>query len=93
MTYKIIFELIAEILDKPAPRYRATPWMSEIAWRIEHIKKLLTGIKPLITKETVRTAINTYLYSNDKIVKELGFSFLPIKQSINDSCELYTASV
>ena len=93
MTYKKIFELIAEILDKPAPPYRATPWMSEIAWRIEHIKKLLTGIKPLITKETTRTAINTYLYSNDKIVKELDFNFLPIKQSINDSCELYTASI
>jgi len=88
-TYKEIFSFIAEFLDKPAPRYRAAPWMSEIAWRIEHIKKLVTGSKPLITKETTRTAINTYLYSNEKIVEKLDFGFLPIKQSIKDSCELY----
>jgi hypothetical protein len=63
--------------------------MSEIAWRIEFFKSKVTGKKPLITKETARTAGNDYLYSNDKSVKNLEFEYIPIIKSIEDACDYF----
>jgi len=89
LTYKDFFNLIAQYLDKPAPRFEAKQWMSEIAWRVEYIKGLITNTKPLITKETAKTANNTYIYSNKKLIETQGFKFIPIKESVKDSCEYF----
>jgi len=90
--YKQIFDWIAEYYDKPGPKHLANPWKSEIAWRLFHLRKLITGKKPLITKETAQTANNKYFYSNKKILNTIGFQFLPIEQSVKDSCKLFTQS-
>ncbi len=91
--YKQIFDWIATYFGKPGPKHPAGKWMSEIAWRVFHIRKLITNKKPLITKETARTANNEYLYSNKKILGTIDFQFLPLQESVNDSCEFYTKSV
>ena len=89
LDYKTLFEYIAHFLNKPAPRYKANKWMSEIAWRAEFLKSKITGNKPLITKETARTAGNDYIYSNQKSVAELQHNYIPIKNSIEDACNYY----
>ncbi len=63
--------------------------MSEIAWRIEFIKSKVTGKKPLITKETARTAGNEYIYSNQKSVIKLQHTYIPIKKSIENASDYY----
>lgn len=89
LSYKELFEMIAQNLGKSPPAYRASKWMGEIAWRVEHLKGKLTGSKPLITKETANTAANTYKYSNHKITSQLAFQFIPIQQTIKEACDYY----
>lgn len=89
LEYKILFEYIAQFLKKPAPFFRANKWMSEVAWRMEFLKSKLTGKKPLITRETARTASNNYVYSNDKSVSSLDYKYIPIKKSVEDACTYY----
>lgn len=85
--YKKLFGYIAESLNKPYPRYKANKWMSELYWRSEYVKSKLTGKKPLVTKETALTAMNHYSYSNYKLKKQFDYKFIPIKESIKESCE------
>ena len=89
MYYKDLFNLIAKKLGKSPPSYKASKWMGEIAWRLEHIKGKLTGLKPLITKETANTAANIYRYSNNKIINQLDLQFVPIQQTIKEACDYY----
>jgi nucleoside-diphosphate-sugar epimerase len=89
LPYREVFNWIAGATSKPAPSIEATPFLSQVAWRVEHIRKLISGSKPLITKETALTASNIYQYSNTKIKRELNFKFLSVRQSIEDSVAFY----
>lgn len=89
LPYREIFNWIAEAASKPAPSIAASPFISQIAWRVEHIRKILTGSKPLITKETALTANNIYQYTNEKIIEELQFEFLPVHKSVQDAVSFY----
>jgi len=63
--------------------------MGEAMWRYEHLKGNITGTKPLITRETATTARNKYIYSNQKLIKTIGYKFLPVSQSIKEACKFY----
>ncbi len=89
LMYRQIFNWIAEYFKIQKPKYLAGQWMSEIAWRFFHLRKMITSKKPLITKETARTANNKYLYTNKKVLKTLDFQFLPVEQSVVDSCTFF----
>lgn len=92
LKYKTLFEYIARFLNKPAPTLKANKLMSDIAWRAEFVKSKISGKKPLITKETARTASNNYIYSNDKSVKALKFEYIPIIKSVEDACNYYISN-
>lgn len=87
--YKKLFELIAAALGKPAPSIKVNPALSRLAWRVEKLRSMVTGIKPLITRETARTAVQQYRYSNEKIKKELGFEFTPIEETVDHFCRIF----
>lgn len=89
VSYKELFEMIARGLGKSPPTIKASKWMGNIAWRFEHLKGKLTGSKPLITKETATTAANIYKYSSNKIIEQMDFQFIPIQQTIQESCDYY----
>ena len=92
ITYRTLFRYIAKELNKPEPLFKARKWMGELAWRGEYLRYLITRNKPLITKETARTANKIYKYSADKIKNTLGFQFRPVEQTIKDSCKFYLDS-
>jgi len=89
LTYKELFEYIAICLKQQAPKYRAGKWMSGIYWRLEFLKSIISGKKPLVTQETARTANNNYVYSGDKLKAKLNFKYLSIRESINDACAFH----
>jgi nucleoside-diphosphate-sugar epimerase len=76
-------------MGKPSPSIKVGPMLSGLAWRIEKIRSVVTGVKPLITKETAHTAVQHYEYSNEKIKKELGFEFTPIEETIRHFCAIF----
>ena len=89
LSYYDLFSKMLFVYGKKAPAIHATRPLLEVGWRVEKLKSFLTGISPLITKETARTSRNKYNYSSDKIIKALDFTFTSIDKTIKDTCELY----
>ena len=88
-SYKQLFETIAIALNVKQPPYYAGPALSGVTWRILKVASLFTGKAPLITKETAHNANCFYSYSSKKVIKELGFEFIPLEQSVRDTCKLF----
>lgn len=87
-TYKEILTKLAVAFGKKPPHREAKPWMGAIVWRLEHIKSLITGKEPLLTKETTGTAHASTSFSNEKIKKALpGFEFTPADVTIARTCK------
>jgi nucleoside-diphosphate-sugar epimerase len=89
LSYQQVFRLIARFLDAPEPRIKASLWQSEFYWRFEFLRGWLSGKKPLVTRETARTANNTYLYDGTKITRTLPFIYITVEDSIRDACSFY----
>jgi dihydroflavonol-4-reductase len=88
LSYKEVLTKIANTFCKKPPYREAKPWIGEIVWRLEHIKSLITGKEPLLTKETTRTAHATTVFSNEKIKAALpGFTFTPVDETIERTCK------
>lgn len=89
ISYEKLLGLIAQELGVKPPKIKATKFLSGIAWRLEKIRSLITGSTSIITKETARTALSKYFYSNERICKELNYKFIPVDQSIRDTAILF----
>jgi nucleoside-diphosphate-sugar epimerase len=87
--YKKLFEIMAAAFGKPGPSIKVNPALSRLAWRVEKLRSMVTGVKPLITRETAHTAVQHYEYSNEKIKKELGFEFTPIEETVGHFCRIF----
>lgn len=89
-SFKQLFTTIADGFQKKHPTKEATPFLGEVAWRIEKIKAMFTGNKPLLTKESARVAHSKTYFSNQKILAALpGFSFTPLQTAIAAACKKY----
>ncbi len=91
--YKRLFDMIAAGFDKKGPQIYVSPFLSGLSWRSEAVISWLKGRKPLITKETARTAVQHYAYTNDKIRHAIGFEFIPIEETIRHFCGVFKESV
>ena len=89
ISYQELFNLMAENFGVRAPYIKVGKTLSEVAWRIFWLMGKLQGKKPLITKETARTATRKYSYSSKKIIEDLNFKFTPIQDSIKEICNIY----
>ena len=81
VSYRKLFKEIANHLGKKEASIKVTPFLKELAWRTEYFKYLISGVKPLLTKETANQAMTISNYSNQKIC-DLGYTFLPVSDSI-----------
>lgn len=87
IAYKDMFELIARELNVEPPKYKANRFLSEIAWRIEKVKGLLTNTRPLITRDTARTANSKYFFLNKKVKEMLDYEFITLEDSVKDTAK------
>jgi len=83
LKYRDCFDRIAKALGKPKAKIRVTPFLKEIAWRIELVKSFITGKKPLLTKESANSSMRSSSYSTDKIKHALNFKFTDIEVTID----------
>lgn len=92
--FQQLFNTIADRFGKKRPFKEATPFMGEIAWRMERMKSFLTRKKPLLTKETAAVSYTKTYFDNQKILKALpGFSFTPLEESIQKACKKYLDAI
>jgi dihydroflavonol-4-reductase len=88
--FKQLLETMASNFQKMKPYKETTPTLIAIAWRIEKLKSMLNGQRPLLTKESARIAHSKTYFENAKLLAALeGFSFTPLQESIQKACEKY----
>ncbi|MFO7613423.1 MAG: NAD-dependent epimerase/dehydratase family protein [Bacteroidales bacterium] len=93
VTYKRLFDLIAEGFGKKGPQIGVGPVLAGLSWRVEKVLSGIKGRKPLVTRETARTAVQRYEYSNQKILRTLNFEFTPIEETIRHFCDVFRDSL
>jgi len=84
LTFHDFFNQIADNLRVSRPRIIAGKTLMKIAWRFFAIVRLLTGIKPAITRETARSAYKLSAYDGSKICRTIGFKYTPVEVSIRE---------
>ncbi len=82
LTYKQLFTLIANGLNKKPPRFLAGKFLSAASWITLGAISFFTGSRPLITRETARSANSHYLYDSSKISNAISFAFAPLEETI-----------
>jgi dihydroflavonol-4-reductase len=89
-SFQQLLNTIAEGFHKKLPTKEASPFMGEVAWRMEKLKSRFSGRKPLLTRQSARVAQSKTYFQHNKLLKALpGFSFTPLAQSIERACEQY----
>ncbi len=92
LSYRALFDMIADGLSVKRPSSEARPWMLKAACLFSAGASLLTGKSPLMTKETADSAIRQLHYSNAKIIKTLEYEFIPLKKTIEECCAHFLPS-
>ncbi|MCA8831810.1 NAD-dependent epimerase/dehydratase family protein [Hymenobacter pini] len=77
----------ADCFQKRPPSVAVPEWAAETIWRLEHVRSVLTGARPLITKDTARAGRRPVEYRTDKIQRELGRNFRPLSETIRWCCQ------
>lgn len=89
-SFQRLLTAIAEGFHKRPPHRKAGPLLGGLAWRMEHLKHLLGGKAPLLTRETAMVAQSKTGFDNSAILKDLPhFAFTPLETVIKNSCEKY----
>lgn len=88
-TYRQLFTAIAEGFGKKPPHIKVGPGLAGVIWRVEAIRSWLTGSRPLITKDTARSAAHRFEYSSAKIQRALPFDFQPLDKTVLRVCESF----
>ncbi len=74
---------VAQAAGVQGPKWAIPTWVLQIAWRLLHVKALLDGKEPLVTKETTRTVSKAYTYSNSKIKERYPELLRPVNQTVD----------
>jgi dihydroflavonol-4-reductase len=87
ISYKTLFDMIAEAFHKKQPHKKITPFMAAAIWRLEAVRSLFTGSAPFITKETARTALAKAYFDNGKLMQALpSFQYTVLHDSVERIC-------
>lgn len=78
LSYKKVFTMIAEEMNKKPPHIKANPFLAGLAWRLDAFRSWF-GIPRVITRETVRAGSNMTYFSNEKIKNEIGIEFEKVR--------------
>ena len=86
LSYRTLFNMIADNLKVKRPAIAAKPWMLNVAYRLSWTVAALTGKNPALTKETVHSAFQQIFYSSEKIEKSLGYEFISLEKCVEECC-------
>lgn len=88
VSYRQLFNHIAECFSVRKPLFKAGNFLSEIAWRVESAKSLVTGKEPVVTRESARLAKSRFYYDNTKISTLLDYRFIPLHETLSWTCNV-----
>ncbi|SFQ22522.1 NAD-dependent epimerase/dehydratase family protein [Hymenobacter arizonensis] len=76
------FQQAAAAMHRRAPSVAVPDWAAEIIWRLEHARAILTGARPLITKDTARAGRQPVVYAHAKVQSATGLGFRPLAETL-----------
>lgn len=76
------FRQAATAFGRQPPTVAVPDWAAEIIWRLEHGRALLTGARPLITRDTARAGRQPVRYDTAKVQRATGLPFRPLADTI-----------
>jgi nucleoside-diphosphate-sugar epimerase len=88
-TYKDILDNIADKLNVKKPTIQASSGLLNLAWRLDWIKSKIFQSKRKLSKTSVASLISQTVFSNDKIKKELNYSFINIEEYLTTIIPFY----
>jgi len=89
-SYLDLFRVLAKGFGKKPPSQKAGPVITGFAWRVERLRSVFRGKKPLLTRESAGIASRKNYYDNSKLLKALpDFRFRPLEDSIFEACGHY----
>lgn len=89
LSFKNMFFLIADNFGVKRPSIRATSFMTQVVWRLEYLKSVLTGKNPLLTIHSARSIHRERRYSSEKIKQVLNFEFESIPTTVKKVCSAF----
>jgi nucleoside-diphosphate-sugar epimerase len=89
ISFRNLFSQIAVALNVDPPKYFAGNVLLKLAGLLSRFQGFLTGSRPKLSKETIRSANKISYYDGSKICGEIGFSYTPVEDSIRNISEIY----
>lgn len=91
-SYKELFTLMANALQKKPPHIKATRFLTSLVWRWSAFKSWFTKERPTITRETASTAQKKVYYNNKKLLQALpDFRYTPMETTLLRMAKHYLA--
>ncbi len=76
------FRQAAAAMQRRPPTVAVPDWAAEIIWRLEHVRAVLTGARPLITKDTARAGRQPITYAHAKVQSATGLGFRTLAETL-----------
>ncbi len=88
-SYETIFSEIANALNVGKPKFYATYWQTELAWRWNWLTSILLNKKRMISKETMRSSHQLDSYSNEKVRHQFDYQFKNVTSYVSEIGRFY----
>ena len=92
-SYKQVFDWMAEGFKVAKPNKPVNRLISALVWRLDKVRCLFTGARPLVTKETTASAFAVHRYDNTKSLAFPGFTYGNLQEQISRSCQILEQSL
>ena len=87
ISYKDLFDQIADGFGVARPTRKVTPLLAEFVWRYKYLKGKLTGKASILNKSTARTSLAICEYDSSKLLSSLPeFTYTAMAQTVSQTC-------
>ncbi len=88
-SFREIFNMIADELNKPRPPFYAGRLMLGFTWRAMSAIQLFVKPARPVTREVASAAVTKTLFDGSKITALPGFTYLPVTESVKQTSEIF----
>jgi len=92
VSYKKLFDELAKRFKKKSPFVKVNHRLLTLFAGLEEWRCLLFSIKPLITRESIKSTRENFTYSNQKSIVELSMVYRKLAETLDTCCEYYQSA-
>jgi dihydroflavonol-4-reductase len=89
LSHREVLNYMAEAMKKPLPVQALTQLKIRIACQFEKIRSKVSGSRPRITRQSMKSSTSVTSYSNRKLLQSMPFDFTPVKKSLSSSVNFF----